>query len=403
MERKTMGELIAILRKTKGLTQKDLSEMLNVSDKAVSRWERGESYPDIELIPVIAKLFGITADELINGCLEEKATKSRREPGMGASFRTLSLISAMLSILALITAAIINIGFFRCYVAFFASLILHVAAIFIEAIAINGTVSNEALDSNERKKEIKWGLKTISFSLLLIFFTLPLLTTGNSMVALKGESWLLTGSVFVLIGIAVLACASFFLSKLLITRNIYPLSQEELEIYRERQSRKKVIAIITTAAFIIIFFVHFALTEIPHGGTMFYDYESFGEYMAKNEKRRQYGSYYSPIVSVPTEIEEVTSVYYDRYGNEITREEAHKQHIMDLDGNVVYEYYDFNENVSSISYSPREDDCLPITVRTYDDLEEQRVRNIFIHLIFVVVYLAMLFVSFFIYFRKRPK
>ena len=148
-----MGELIAILRKTKGLTQKDLSEMLNVSDKAVSRWERGESYPDIELIPVIAKLFGITADELINGCLEEKATKSRREPGMGASFRTLSLISAMLSILALITAAIINIGFFRCYVAFFASLILHVAAIFIEAIAINGTVSNEALDSNERKKE----------------------------------------------------------------------------------------------------------------------------------------------------------------------------------------------------------------------------------------------------------
>ena len=39
MEKKTMGELIAILRKTKGLTQKDLSEMLNVSDKAVSRWE----------------------------------------------------------------------------------------------------------------------------------------------------------------------------------------------------------------------------------------------------------------------------------------------------------------------------------------------------------------------------
>ena len=60
-----MGELIAILRKTKGLTQRELADMLNVSDKAVSRWERSESYPDIELIPNIAKIFSISTDELI--------------------------------------------------------------------------------------------------------------------------------------------------------------------------------------------------------------------------------------------------------------------------------------------------------------------------------------------------
>lgn len=46
MEKKTIGSFIAALRKANGLTQKELAEKLNVSDKAVSRWERDECYPD---------------------------------------------------------------------------------------------------------------------------------------------------------------------------------------------------------------------------------------------------------------------------------------------------------------------------------------------------------------------
>ena len=42
------GKMIVRLRKEKGMTQKQLAEMLNVSDKAVSRWENGKNYPDIE-------------------------------------------------------------------------------------------------------------------------------------------------------------------------------------------------------------------------------------------------------------------------------------------------------------------------------------------------------------------
>ena len=57
MERKTIGGLIAALRKANGMTQKDLAERLHVSDKAVSRWERDESAPDLSLIPVIAEIF----------------------------------------------------------------------------------------------------------------------------------------------------------------------------------------------------------------------------------------------------------------------------------------------------------------------------------------------------------
>ena len=63
----SIGSFIAALRKANGLTQKQLAEKLNVSDKAVSRWERDECAPDLSLIPVISEIFGITSDELLRG------------------------------------------------------------------------------------------------------------------------------------------------------------------------------------------------------------------------------------------------------------------------------------------------------------------------------------------------
>lgn len=67
MEKNTMGAFIAVLRKANGMTQKQLAELLNVSDKAISRWERDEAMPDLTQIPVLAELFHVTADELLRG------------------------------------------------------------------------------------------------------------------------------------------------------------------------------------------------------------------------------------------------------------------------------------------------------------------------------------------------
>lgn len=67
MERKTMGSFIAVLRKSKGYTQRQLADMLGVSDKTVSHWERDESAPDISMLPIIADIFGVTCDEIIRG------------------------------------------------------------------------------------------------------------------------------------------------------------------------------------------------------------------------------------------------------------------------------------------------------------------------------------------------
>ncbi len=71
MEKKTLGSFLAVLRKAKGMTQKELAERVGVSDKTVSHWERDESAPDISVLPVLADIFGVTVDELLRG---EKAS-----------------------------------------------------------------------------------------------------------------------------------------------------------------------------------------------------------------------------------------------------------------------------------------------------------------------------------------
>lgn len=62
-----IGTLISRLRREQGLTQKELASLLGVSDKAVSKWERGECFPDITLIPPLAAQLGVTTDELLAG------------------------------------------------------------------------------------------------------------------------------------------------------------------------------------------------------------------------------------------------------------------------------------------------------------------------------------------------
>ena len=55
------------LRTNAKLTQLQLAEMLNYSDKAVSKWERGEAIPDIRVLTKIAEIYGVTLDDIVSG------------------------------------------------------------------------------------------------------------------------------------------------------------------------------------------------------------------------------------------------------------------------------------------------------------------------------------------------
>lgn len=70
---KSIGETIATLRKEKGMTQSQLAEKMNVTDKAVSKWERDLSCPDINTISKLADLLGVSVEELLKAKKSEYA------------------------------------------------------------------------------------------------------------------------------------------------------------------------------------------------------------------------------------------------------------------------------------------------------------------------------------------
>ena len=79
MKKQTLGMMISSLRKEKGMTQLELAEKMGVTDKAVSKWERDLSYPDINSIPKLAEVFGVSVDELMQVKTEIKENMSKNK------------------------------------------------------------------------------------------------------------------------------------------------------------------------------------------------------------------------------------------------------------------------------------------------------------------------------------
>lgn len=115
MDNMKTGKLIAELRKKQGLTQQQLADKLNLSNKTISKWESGNGSPDISNLPLLAEALGISVDELLRGKInnsepytDSEAAKdylSRKEliPGQKKEKVTIVLaasIGAVLGILA---------------------------------------------------------------------------------------------------------------------------------------------------------------------------------------------------------------------------------------------------------------------------------------------------------------
>ncbi|MBQ8375141.1 MAG: helix-turn-helix transcriptional regulator [Clostridia bacterium] len=67
MDQIKIGKFIAELRKERGLTQRELADLLAISDKTVSKWERGSGLPEVSLMLPLCKELGITVNELLSG------------------------------------------------------------------------------------------------------------------------------------------------------------------------------------------------------------------------------------------------------------------------------------------------------------------------------------------------
>ena len=124
MKQTDVGNRIANRRKEKGLTQLQLAERLNVSNRTVSKWENGDGYPDITILPNLSDILEISIDELIRG------EKSYENPGKkqadtdeysdnstATKVTVLNVVSFGLVIFASVSGIITELVFYR-YLAF---------------------------------------------------------------------------------------------------------------------------------------------------------------------------------------------------------------------------------------------------------------------------------------------
>ena len=79
MKKQTLGMMISSLRKEKGMTQLELAEKMGVTDKAVSKWERDLSFPDINSVPKLAEIFEVSVDELMQVKTETRENMSKNK------------------------------------------------------------------------------------------------------------------------------------------------------------------------------------------------------------------------------------------------------------------------------------------------------------------------------------
>lgn len=430
MEKRTMGSFIAALRKANGLTQKDLAEKLNVSDKTISRWEREEGTPDLSVIPVIAEIFGITCDELLRGerkpaaeGIEGQAAKELTVKGEKqrqrllkstfSQFQTRTYISMGISMVGMIVALICNLAFVKAVLGFFLGAVFFVASIICQIIFTNRaffSVEDAELEEKEysgfKKKVIALTQKSVGLTVAFIGFTAPLLLV-DAYVGLSTDNMLLFGIPGAVVCVLIYAGVCYFLNASYIKKGVYALDEKEAKIYWYNHGLKRNCAIALVAVLAITVLGHMAATSIygPWSimeGTVFNDYESFVDYMEQDIRyREQYDDY--EIFDAKAEATISEGVYYDEAGNEVSRDVALRRTIEDKNGKVVCTYVERNESVSSIRYIAKDGTALPITVSTYDDLRKAetkvRVRNVIFGVLYAVEVAAILL----LYFKKREK
>ena len=253
MEKKTIGKFISALRRANGMTQRELGEMLYVSDKTVSRWECDECTPELSLIPLIAEIFNITTDELLRG--ERSKTQNEEQPekqkeksekqfklmlyNSKKKYNNFSLISVGISIIGVIVAIICNLGFSKGLLGFCLGSIFFISSIICQiCFLINSRFliledETEYIDTL-KKVNSDFTLNTVGilfFVCITWLFCLPLAVIPPHGWGLTFTSWLLYGALFGLIGFIVL----FLIYKLFVLKL---LSKNEIILLSNTQNRK---------------------------------------------------------------------------------------------------------------------------------------------------------------------
>lgn len=115
MKNQTLGTMISLLRKENGMTQLELAQKMGVTDKAVSKWERDLSYPDVNSLPKLSEIFGVSVDQLIQVKLKNQKSTDGKDIHdiIPFIFKTISLAMGItVMVLSIFKAIDMYSGFF---------------------------------------------------------------------------------------------------------------------------------------------------------------------------------------------------------------------------------------------------------------------------------------------------
>lgn len=417
MAKNAIGQFISALRKANGMTQKQLAEKLNVSDKAVSRWERDECAPDLSLIPVIADIFGVTSDEILRGerntqysyVSNNKSEKQikRLIDGAQTKFTVRSIISIGIGLVGLLAAMICNYGFLRANIGFFIGSVFYLVAVICEVIFTKlafFSIENDDFEDNNfilcKKHFFRISALTCSIILILFSVTLPLVvfTDGPYMGLLIG-TWAKFGILFGVVG-ALVSAVLFKISEIIaVNMNLYNYAQEMTpEVLKLRKHCIIALSIIIA----VTVFVQGAFILVPQkmltGCLVYTDVNKFVEYIETPSDIP------ANEVTMPLpnpDYDTITAVEDDSLGEAVISEDEEVEYIYSEDGNtVICSYVHRNKDVNMIEVEWN-DGVPTILVFTNHNIQEADRNFITINIVLAVAYIVEIVVVGIVYYEKK--
>ena len=421
MEKQTIGGFIAALRKANGMTQKQLAEKLNVSDKSVSRWERDECAPDLSLIPVIAEIFNVTSDELLRGQrmtadstptkYEQQKTDKQLRHLLNRSltnFRIRSTISMGIALGGVISASICNFAFLRAYVGFGIGCIFYLCAAICQVIftiCAFSSISNDDFctdQMNEAKsKMLSLTIFSGSFIAGLFAYTLPLATqVWDAYIGLDGDAWFASGIISAVICAVICAFISGIVKFQLTKAGTFPQSESTRDIIR---FRLKWLAIAAALCMLTVTVSQLILPGVLSAsdfteGKVFDNWQDFKECIEAAEGFE--GETYGDVTILPSEDEyRYTGEDGEIYSNPLPIKDV----IMDNTGATIIEYYWINDSITQIEYGDPENNYLPVTAYSTSDIREGNVIMENIQTIILLLMIPEIAACIMLYRRSKKK
>ncbi len=131
------GAYLSMLRKTKGMTQQEAADRLGVSNKTVSKWESGGGFPDITVLPALAELYGVTADDILAGeTLSARRRAETAEESAAQKKRLLVRLRTRFDVCFAIALALAAVAFFEIPYVRLAALPISVAVVWVGYVLV---------------------------------------------------------------------------------------------------------------------------------------------------------------------------------------------------------------------------------------------------------------------------